>query len=151
MSDFRKLLVWQKAYLLELDVDRAVERMRGARRAALRSQLLRSSHSISSNIVEGSGENSPREYARYIRSAINSSNETEHHLLIARDTKSVPRFEVERLLGMTVEVRKMLYGLLRYLKGLSGGPRRPAPNLPHRTALDEQARGGEEPDQPPSS
>jgi hypothetical protein len=46
MGDFRKLLVWQKAFALELEVDRITAKMRG-RRGALRTQLVRAVNSIS--------------------------------------------------------------------------------------------------------
>jgi len=131
MGDFRKLLVWQKAYAIELDVDRITARMRG-RKGALRTQLVRAVNSISANIVEGSGQASPREYARYVRSAITSSKESEHHLLVARDTNAIGRIDADSVIAGVIEVRKMLHGLRRYLASLDPPPPSERPKPPRR-------------------
>ena len=68
--------------------------------------------------ARGSGQTSPREYACYVRSSITSSKESEHHLLVARDTNAVVRRDADAVIAEVIEVRKMLHGLLRYLATL---------------------------------
>lgn len=68
--------------------------------------------SISTNIVEGSGQHSGREFGRFIRIALNSASELEYHLMIARDIKAISTTEFDSLTTQTVEVKKMLHGLL---------------------------------------
>jgi four helix bundle protein len=53
MSDFKKLVVWQKAHALALHAHRAAMGIRESRYASLRSQIIRSAMSIPTNIVEG--------------------------------------------------------------------------------------------------
>jgi four helix bundle protein len=53
MSDYRKLLVWQKAQALALDAHRTAARIRGSQYAPFRSQIIRAALSIPANIVEG--------------------------------------------------------------------------------------------------
>lgn len=80
--------------------------------------------SIPANIVEGSGQESRLEFGRFLRYAANSANELEYHLMIARDIKAITVTDFAGLHSRTVEVRKMLRGLI---KRVSASPTRPAP------------------------
>lgn len=71
--------------------------------------------SVPTNIVEGSGQKSAAEFARFLRIALNSTTELEYHLIAARDLGAVGGSTVVTLISQLIEVRKMLYGLLRYL------------------------------------
>ena len=113
MSDFRKLGVWEKSHTLLLNVHGAAKTIRGADYTTLRNQMLRAAISIPTNLVEGVGQKTAREFARFIRISLNSSNELEYHLLIARDFEVMQREPYDMLMRQTVEVRKMLHGLLR--------------------------------------
>lgn len=142
MTDFRKLKVSQKAHLLAMDVHRVAGQIRGANHAWLRSQMTRAAMSVPTNIVEGSGQQSTREYARFLRIALNSTTELEYHVITARDLTAVRPSDSLTLISQAIEVRKMLYGLLRYLASRaesSGDPRSQAttnldclPNLASR-------------------
>lgn len=116
MTDFKKLKVWQKAHAMALDAHRVAGQIRGAKHASLKSQMTRAAMSVPTNIVEGSGQQSGREFSRFLRIALNSTTELEYHLLAARDLGAVPASDSLTLSSQVVEVRKMLYGLLRYLK-----------------------------------
>jgi four helix bundle protein len=69
--------------------------------------------SIPANIVEGRGQKSDRQFARFLGYAINSSSELEYHLIVARDAKLISLADSRSLLDQTIEVRKMLRGLLK--------------------------------------
>jgi four helix bundle protein len=73
VSDFRKLVVWRKAHELAIRVHHVAGGIRGARNASLRSQMVRAAMSIPTNIVEGSGQESRRELARFLGYAANSA------------------------------------------------------------------------------
>jgi len=121
MSDFKKLLVWQKAHAMALDAHQIAGRIRGAKHAALRNQMIRAGMSVPANIVEGSGQRSPREFSRFLRIALNSTTELEYHSLTARDLKVIRESDSLTLTSQAIEVRKMLYGLLRHLGSHSKG------------------------------
>jgi len=116
VSDFKALKVWRKAHALALNVRRVSVKMRGAENAALRNQMTRAAMSIPTNIVEGTGQESSREYARFVRIALNSTSELEYHLIVARDYQAISRTDFDSLTSQTIEVRKMLHGLARALK-----------------------------------
>ena len=109
MTDFRKLKVWQKAHVLAMDVHRVAGQIRGAKYASLRSQMTRAAMSVPTNIVEGCGQQSTREYSRFVRIALNSTTELEYHLVVARDPAAV-RADALTVISQVIEVRKMLYG-----------------------------------------
>ena len=67
--------------------------------------------SIPTNLVEGAGQNSRREFARFISIALNSTTELEYHLMVAHDLGLIRRNDFDSLSAQTIEVRKMLHGL----------------------------------------
>ena len=124
MSDFRKLDVWRASHALVLNIHVVVKKIRGADYLSLRSQMLRAAMSIPTNLVEGVGQQSGREFAKFIRISLNSSNELEYHLQLARDFGVVQDADFKPLIDQTIRVRKMLHGLLRSIarKSLNSGP-----------------------------
>jgi len=113
VSDFKNLLVWQKAHALALHAHRVAMGIRRSHDLALRSQIIRAAMSIPANIVEGRRQESEKEFARFLRIAINSAFELEYHLIVARDLHVVSEADSASLLRELIEVRKMIHGLLR--------------------------------------
>jgi four helix bundle protein len=113
VSNFRKLEVWRKSHALVLNVHSAAKKIRGSDHVSLRSQLIRAAMSVPANIVEGVGQRSGAEFGRFIRIALNSANELEYHLVLARDVDVLEPNEFASLLSQTIQVRKMLHGLHR--------------------------------------
>ena len=111
MSDFKKLNVWRKAHGLTLNVYRVAIRIRGADHASLRNQMLRAAMSVPTNIVEGTGQESGKEFGRFLSIALKSTSELEYHLILASDIRVISRNNFESLSAQTIEVRKMLHGL----------------------------------------
>jgi four helix bundle protein len=108
VRDFRSLRVWREAHRLSLDVNErfAVPPRRGFAHVARQAQ--RAASSVPSNIVEGCGHDSPREFARYLRQAIASANELEYHLIEARDLRLVDDATCRQLTEAVSEVRRKL-------------------------------------------
>lgn len=115
MADFAKLHVWRKAHALALNVHRVATGIRGPAYGSLRNQMVRAAMSIPTNIVEGRGQKSERDFARFLGYAVNSSSELEYHLVVARDTKAITKNDFTSLTDQTKEVRRMLYGLIKSL------------------------------------
>src|ERR1700686_1532932 len=97
MSDFKKLVVWQKAHALALHAHRAAMGIRESRYASLRSQIIRSAMSIPTNIVEGRRQESERDFARFLRYSLNSAYELEYHLMLARDMEAIAAADASSL------------------------------------------------------
>ena len=77
--------------------------------AELRSQLSRSAGSMPSTIVEGCGAATNKEFARFLDMSIKSANETEYHLLVARDHGLISSDVWQKYTAETIEIRKMTY------------------------------------------
>ena len=113
MGDFAKLHVWRKAHALALNVHSAAVQIRGSNYASLCSQMIRASMSVPANIVEGRGQKSERDFARFLGYALNSTSELEYHLVVARDIRVITLNDFSSLSAQLIEVRKMLHGLVK--------------------------------------
>lgn len=119
MGDFAKLHVWRKAHALAINVHSVAVRIRGSNYSSLRSQMIRAAMSIPANIVEGRGQSSERNFARFLGFALNSSSELEYHLVVARDIRAITLNDFRSLTDQLIEVRKMLRGLLNRIRASS--------------------------------
>ena len=126
VSDYKNLLVWQKAHALAINAHRIALGVRAARYSALRSQIIRAAMSIPANIVEGRRQASERDFARFLRYSLNSAYELEYHFTLARDIRVIADDDAKAVLLDVVEVTRMLHGLLRKI-GLTAVSKSPAP------------------------
>ncbi|MGQ0641362.1 MAG: four helix bundle protein [Gemmatimonadaceae bacterium] len=116
MQNYRNLIVWQKAHTLAVRVYRVSRRLARLDRSGLASQLQRAAQSIRANIAEGSSRSSDRDFAKFLQIAIGSASEVEDHLQFARDVELLDPNDAEPVLDQVVEVRRMLYGLLKRIQ-----------------------------------
>ena len=121
MQDHRKLKVWQKADVLAVRVNDTVRFVKRRDRSGVASQASRAAFSIPSNIVEGCARPTSRDFARFLQIAIASACELEYQLKFAADTKLLSIQQTEPLRALAIEVRKMLYGLLRRVRDTQTG------------------------------
>ncbi len=115
MEPFKQLRVWRKAHALAMNTHRVAAGMRKSTASSLRSQMVRAAMSIPTNIVEGRGQKSDREFARYLRIALNSGSELQYHLIVASELKMISERDFASLSDQVTEVRKMIHGLLSRL------------------------------------
>ena len=110
MQGFKHILAWKRGYALGIAIERLAARFSRAGHTNLRTQLTKAASSISTNIVEGCGSPTNKEFARYLGISIKSAMETEHHLLTARDLGLITDPIWSKYTEETIEVRKMIYG-----------------------------------------
>lgn len=122
MQDFRNLDVWHKAHAVSIDVHKTLVKHRRVD-AHMRSQMSRASQGIPAALVEGCGKDSQAELARYADISIGSCSELEYWVLAAKDLGYFPPFDFDRLTASTLEIRRMLFGLRRAVRG--GGKSKP--------------------------
>lgn len=115
MKDFRELKVWEKAHQLTLAVYRHTASFPREELYGLTSQLRRSCASIPANLAEGCGRNGDAELSRFCSIAMGSASELEYHLLLARDLQLINAKDYSDLAQRTIEVKRMLTGLLQTL------------------------------------
>jgi four helix bundle protein len=115
MAGYRDLLVWQSAMQIAEDVYRLTEKLPKHEIYSLTNQLRRASVSIPSNISEGHGRSSPREFNHFLGIALGSLSELETQLLLAVRLTYFAEQELTTLLKTTDETAKMLQGLKKSL------------------------------------
>jgi len=115
LQEFRKLDVWKRAHGLVLAVYRASQDLPKEEVFGITIQLRRAATAIPTRIAEGCGRETSPEFIADLRRSVAASNELDYLLLLAKDLGYLkPEFH-ESLSAETVEVRKMIYGLLRKL------------------------------------
>jgi four helix bundle protein len=80
---FEKLEIWQNARALNQSVSRTIRTFPAEEHFALTSQIRRASISISSNIAEGAGRNSDKDFAHFLEQAYGSCMELASQLFLA--------------------------------------------------------------------
>lgn len=83
--NFREIKIWQEALLLVKDVYLLTANLPKEEKYGLTSQINRSAVSIPSNIAEGSGRTSNKEFVRFLEIAISSSYELETQLILVEE------------------------------------------------------------------
>ena len=116
MQDFKKLLVWQKSHVLTLDIYGATKSFPRDELYGLTRQMRRAASSVPTNIAEGCGRMTPTDTARFMTIALGSASELEYHLILARDLQFLAEEHYGELSARTVEVKKMLSGMICRLK-----------------------------------
>jgi four helix bundle protein len=74
--------------------------------------MRRAAVSVGANLAEGCGRRSSTELARFVRIALGSATELDHHLLLCRDLEFLSEDDYERVERELVRISKMLSGLL---------------------------------------
>ena len=113
MHNFKRLEVWRRGYLLSLEIIRAAESFTGVARYALGNQIVRAAISIPSNIAEGSGRGSNKEFRRFLAIALGSAYELDTQVQLARDLGLIPGAAAQSLITEIDELQRMLRRLRR--------------------------------------
>jgi four helix bundle protein len=113
MGDYRELSVWKRAHALALGIYRSTQSFPDRERYGLVAQLRRAAVSMVSNIAEGTGRQSDRELARFLRIARGSACEVECQLLLSRDLGFLKPGTWMALDADCREISRMLNGLIR--------------------------------------
>jgi four helix bundle protein len=98
MHDYKKLEVWEESVNLVTKVYLLTNKFPGAEKFGLVSQINRSAVSIPSNIAEGAGRLSKKEFVQFLGYAIASSYEVETQLLIATNLNFLNKAQKEDIL-----------------------------------------------------
>lgn len=115
MKSYRDLLVWQKAMSLVTEVYKATRSFPKEEVYALTSQIRRAAISIPSNIAEGQGRQSRKEFLQFLAVARGSLLELETQVLIAQDLGYLTPIQTKQFSDTTTELGKMLNGLMNAL------------------------------------
>ena len=111
MFGFEKLDVWQKTVEFADRVYAVTRRFPDDERFGLTSQMRRASVSISSNVAEGSGRSSKKEFAHFIEIAYGSTMEVVSQAQVAFRQSILQEPDRNDLYARAEELARMLSGL----------------------------------------
>lgn len=115
MHNFKNIIAWQKARTLVKETYLVTSKFPKEELYGLTSQVRRSVVSIASNIAEGSGRNSDKDFSRFLDMAIGSSFELETQLILGLDLNYILMEELTSISEKVIEVQKLIYGFQKTL------------------------------------
>jgi four helix bundle protein len=115
MNKYKELKVWQKSVELATDIYKATKDFPSDERFGLISQINRSVVSIASNIAEGSGRGTKKDFSRFLSMAYGSAYELETQIIISNNLNYLTAERYRGISASIEEVQKMLYSLQRSL------------------------------------
>lgn len=116
MKSYRDLIVWNKSMFLVTSIYSILKKFPDEEKFGLVSQIKRSSVSVPSNIAEGYGRNSIKDYSRFLQIARGSLYEMQTQIEISKNLNFISEKEVNEIFNLTLEVEKMLNSLINKLK-----------------------------------
>ena len=111
-ENYRDLIAWQKARMLALDVYRCTRKFPKDEIYGLSSQMRRAAVSVPSNIAEGKGRYSQKEFVQFLYHARGSLLELETQFSIAHDLEYIDQPLFESLESECEELGRILNGLI---------------------------------------
>lgn len=112
MTDYKDLIVWQKSMELARIIYRLTSRFPRDEVFGLTNQIRRAVVSIPSNIAEGFGRGSDREFIHFLRIAKGSAAEVETQILISEDLHYVSPDTAQTALSLFDEYCTWLFDIL---------------------------------------
>ena len=108
-------MIWQKAIILVEEVYLFVVSIPDDEKYGLISQIKRCAVSIPSNIAEGAGRNSNKEFIHFLSIANGSSTELETQLILV-EKLNLSNKPIDHLFKLIFEIQKMNRALQKSLK-----------------------------------
>ncbi len=112
-KSFKKLIVWQKAYVLVRMIYTHSQKFPSTELYGLTSQIRRAAVSVLANIAEGSERQHKKEFLQFLSVARGSLAEVETYLMLAKDLGYLNEEEFRNLEEQRGEVGRLLRGLCK--------------------------------------
>lgn len=116
MRDYKKVVAWQRADKLTIEVYRITRGFPREEIYGLTAQIRRSAYSVAANIAEGAGRQTDAEYLRFLYIARGSLSETEYFTYLAHELEYLPNDEYETLTVLVNQTFAALHGLIRAIQ-----------------------------------
>lgn len=116
MHNFEKLKIWQKAMDIAVAVYEISLHLPEDEKFNLIHQIKKCAVSIPSNIAEGSGRNSNKEFVQFLGIANGSTFELITQLILAKRLKLIGEEMVQPVINQLVEVSNMNFSFQKTLK-----------------------------------
>ena len=115
-ASFRDLRVWQEAMKFTVEIYRATAQFPRHELYGLSSQLRRAAVSIPSNIAEGKGHRSDREFGSFLYHSRGSLLEVQTQIMIAKELQYIGDEEAKLILASAGAIGRSLNSLINSLR-----------------------------------
>jgi len=115
MHNFKELNIWKRSVDLAVKVYQLVQDFPKEEKFGLTSQITRCAVSIGSNIAEGAGRNTDKDFNNFLGIALGSSFELETQLIIATKIGIIDDEKFKSISSEILQVQKMINGFKRKL------------------------------------
>ena len=115
-ASFKDLRVWQEAMKFALDIYRTTTQFPRHELYGLSQQLRRAAVSVPSNIAEGKGHRSDREFGHYLLHARGSLLEVQTQVMIAKELQYISNEDAQRLLASSDAIGRSLNSLINSIR-----------------------------------
>lgn len=112
IKSYKELIVWKKSMELAKEIYLLTEGFPKSEIYGIISQMRRAAVSIPSNIAEGYGRKSPKEYAQFYAISYGSAIELETQLILSKDLKLADNQSFTKSEVLLIEISKMLRSML---------------------------------------
>lgn len=113
MRNYRKIKAWELADDLAVQIYMLTKQFPKGEIFALTSQLRRAGYSVPSNIAEGAGRRTTKDFVRFLDIAKGSINEVQYFLHLASRLNYLSAEEATLLISAADEVSKCLTGYIK--------------------------------------
>ena len=111
MHNFKELNVWKQSMDIAEDVNRLVELMPKHHLWGLGSQLLKTSVSVPSNIAEGCGRKTNKDFSNFLGISLGSSFEFETQLIICKNLNFISEDDFKNIESEIQHIQNMIIKL----------------------------------------
>lgn len=116
MHNFRELKIWQDAMKITKLTYKLTKLFPSSEMYGLTSQMNRAAVSIPSNIAEGAGRNSNKEFTQFLNISIGSCFELETQVILAFEFAYIEKEDLEKFLLDINRLEKMINSLISTLR-----------------------------------
>ena len=117
MRDYRKLQIWDIGREVAKEVYIITKEFPKDELYGLTSQMRRAAVSIPSNIAEGCGRDSMKEFVQFLRISLGSVRELETQFYISSDIGYVDEMKFDLIMKKLDEASKKIWAYIKYLEG----------------------------------
>ena len=116
MVNYKNYKVWEKSHSLVFDIYKVLNNFPNEEQFNLTSQIRRACLSIPTNIAEGCGRETQKEFIRFLYISSGSAHELDYLILVSSELKLIPNEKATQLLNEIDQIKKMLAGLITKIK-----------------------------------
>ena len=116
MKNYRELIVWLKAHKNVLQIYKLTKSFPREEQFGITSQIRRAATSVPTNIAEGCGKFTQKDFANFLQNALGSCQEVEYLLFLSFELEYFQKNEFEKINKDINEVKAMLISLIKKVR-----------------------------------